>query len=499
EQSLADYISIAETVKNSSGLPELTASLLKPAEESLKNLIEKAYSTGQFRHFDTKSSNVLPGYMPPERKIESFSTLVKTPDSMGDDPERLVNYIKENTEGGFSVILMAESTGRERLLRNLLEESELLGRCTVKTGNLSESIEYSELKLSVISGSKLFRRARAHVKRKLRGQAITAFAELKPGDLVVHDVHGIGRFEGVEAIQIDGQKKDYIKIIYRDNGVIYVPAIQLDSVQKYIGGDENEPQLSKLGSSEWKRATGKVKNSLRVYAKELVELYARRSQIAGYAFNPDTEWQKDFEADFPYEETDDQLRCTDEIKEDMEKPRPMERLLCGDVGYGKTEVALRAAFKAVVEGKQVAFLVPTTVLAQQHYNNFVERFKKFPIKVDYLSRFRTSKERNALVKALKEGKVDIVVGTHALINEKIEFKNLGLVVVDEEQRFGVKHKEKLRSRYPAVDALTLSATPIPRTLHMSLSGIRDISVIEDPPQDRLPVQTYVAEWDPVMI
>ena len=499
EQSLADYVSIAETVKNSTGLPERSASLLKPAEESLRNLIEKAYSVGQFWHFDTKSSNSSSGYMPPERKIEQFGTLIKTPDSMGDDPERLVNYIKEKADNGFSVILMAESTGRERLLRNLLEESELTGRCSIKTGNISESIEYTELKLSVVSSSKIFKRARAHVKRKLRGQAITAFAELKPGDLVVHDVHGIGRFEGVEAIQIDGQKKDYIKIIYRDNGVIYVPAIQLDSVQKYIGGDENEPQLSKLGSSEWKRATGKVKNSLRVYAKELVELYARRSQIAGYAFNPDTVWQKDFEADFPYEETDDQLRCTDEIKEDMEKPRPMERLLCGDVGYGKTEVALRAAFKAVVEGKQVAFLVPTTVLAQQHYNNFVERFKKFPIKVDYLSRFRTAKERTALVRALKEGKVDVVVGTHALISEKIEFKNLGLVVIDEEQRFGVKHKEKLRIRYPAVDTLTLSATPIPRTLHMSLSGIRDISVIEDPPQDRLPVQTYVAEWDPVMI
>ncbi len=500
-QFLNEYMHTVQTVNDTNGVPGLTASLVGPIEDTLKKIIDGAYSVGQFRQFDTKSAETAETYIDGARagKIVNYTVNVRTPDVTGDDPEKLVSYVKEKSDAGYTLVLMAESTGRERLLKNLLEESELAGRCDVKVGNVSEGFDYPELKLAVISGSGLFRRARARVKRKLKGQAITAFAELKPGELVVHDVHGIGRFSGVEAIDIDGQKKDYIKIEYRDNGVIYVPAIQLDSVQKYIGGDENEPQLSKLGSSEWKRVSGKVKNSLRVYAKELVELYAKRSQIAGYAFSPDTEWQKDFEADFPFEETDDQLRCTDEIKEDMEKARPMERLLCGDVGYGKTEVALRAAFKAVVEGKQVAFLVPTTILAQQHYNNFVERFKKFPIKIDYISRFRTLKERNEIIKGLKEGKIDIIVGTHALISDKIEFKSLGLVIVDEEQRFGVKHKEKLRSRYPAVDTLTLSATPIPRTLHMSLSGIRDISVIEDPPQDRLPVQTYVAEWDPVMV
>ena len=498
-QALDEYIRTVQTVSDNTGVPGKTALLIPGTEETFKKLIEKAYSMGQFLPFDTISGEAANEYMPAGKRAQAFSFRVTSPEATGEDPEKLTEYIQKRADEGYSVILMAESTGRERLLSNLLEDSGLAGRCEVRIGNISEGFEYPELKLSLISGSGLFRRARAKVKRKLKGQAITAFAELKPGDLVVHDVHGIGRFEGVEAIVIDGQKKDYIKIIYRDNGVIYVPAIQLDSVQKYIGGDETEPQLSKLGSSEWKRATGKVKSSLRVYARELVELYARRSQIQGYAFGRDTEWQKDFEADFPYEETEDQLRCTDEIKEDMEKPRPMERLLCGDVGYGKTEVALRAAFKAVVEGKQVAFLVPTTVLAQQHYNNFVERFKKYPIKVDYLSRFRTTKERNALVRGLKEGTIDIVVGTHALINDKIEFRSLGLVVIDEEQRFGVKHKEKLREKYPAVDTLTLSATPIPRTLHMSLSGIRDISVIEDPPQDRLPVQTYVAEWDAVMV
>ena len=489
EQTLSEFIRTAETVRQNSGLPELTAGLLKEPEEALRALENKAFCSGNIRKFDVIS----------RKSREIFDFNVKTPEISGDDPEKLTEYVRTKCGEGYGVVLLAESTGRQKLLENLLEDGGLAGRAEVVVGSVSESFEYPDEKLSVISGGGLFRRARAHVKRKLKGEAISAFAELSPGDLVVHDVHGIGRFEGIEAIAIDGEKKDYIKIVYRDNGVIFVPALQLESVRKYIGGDGAEPELSKLGSSEWKKATGKVKNSLRVYARELVELYARRSQLTGYAFSPDTEWQREFEADFPYEETEDQLRCTDEIKADMEKPSPMERLLCGDVGYGKTEVALRAAFKAVVEGKQVAFLVPTTILAQQHYNNFVERFKKYPIKIDYLSRFRTTKERNALVAGLAAGKVDIVVGTHALINDKIQFKNLGLVIIDEEQRFGVKHKEKLKSKYPAVDMLTLSATPIPRTLHMSLSGIRDISVIEDPPQDRLPVQTYVAEWDPVMV
>ena len=499
--ALDEYMHIVKTVGDNNGVPARTASLIAPVEEMLSKLTGSVFSVGQFWPFDANPNKSAGTYIAPEKygKHVNIRFDVRSPEVTGDNPDRLTAYVKEKSEEGYALVLLAESTGRERLLKNLLEDSGLAGRCDVRIGNISEGFEYPSLKFALISGSGLFRRARAKVKRKLKGQAITAFADLKPGELVVHDVHGIGRFSGVEAIDIDGQKRDYIKIMYRDNGVIYVPAIQLDSVQKYIGSDENEPQLSKLGSSEWKRATSKVKGSLRVYARELVELYARRSRIEGYAFNRDTEWQRDFEADFPYEETDDQLRCTDEIKEDMEKPRPMERLLCGDVGYGKTEVALRAAFKAVVEGRQVAFLVPTTILAQQHYNNFVERFKKFPIKIDYISRFRTAKERNAIIQGLKEGKIDIIVGTHALINDKVEFKSLGLVIVDEEQRFGVKHKEKLREKYPAVDTLTLSATPIPRTLHMSLSGIRDISVIEDPPQDRLPVQTYVAEWEPVMV
>lgn len=489
DQAIDEFVRTAETVKNNSGLPERTLSMMRGSEETLSKLTEKAFSAAKITRFDENLSKSAIGFS------------VRTPEQAADNPDKLLEYIADRTEAGYRIVLLAESTGRERLLSNLLEDGGYAGRkdVSVATGSISESIEYPDLKLSVISSGGLFRHQKARIKRKLKGRAITAFAELKPGDLVVHDVHGIGRFDGIETLEVQGDKKDYIKIKYRDDGVVFVPTLQLDSVQKYIGGDDSEPQLSKLGSSEWKKATGRVKGSLRVYARELVELYAHRSQMTGYAFNPDTEWQREFESDFPYEETDDQLRCTDEIKADMEKPRPMERLLCGDVGYGKTEVALRAAFKAVVEGKQVAFLVPTTILAQQHFNNFVERFKKYPIKIDYLSRFRTAKERAAIERDLAAGKIDIIVGTHALVSDRVTFRSLGLVIVDEEQRFGVKHKEKLRERYPAVDTLTLSATPIPRTLHMSLSGIRDISVIEDPPQDRLPVQTYVAEWDPVMV
>ncbi|MBR5280013.1 MAG: transcription-repair coupling factor, partial [Clostridia bacterium] len=337
------------------------------------------------------------------------------------------------------------------------------------------------------------------VRRKLKGKAITSFADIQAGDLVVHEIHGIGRFEAIESVEIDNVRKDYIKILYRDNGVLFVPTHQLDSVQKYIGNDGESPKLNKLGSAEWNRTTAKVKESLRTYAKELVELYARRARLKGHAFSKDTVWQQEFEDSFPFDETDDQLRCSEEIKRDMEAPKPMERLLCGDVGYGKTEVALRAAFKAVCDGKQVAFMVPTTVLAQQHYKNFMERLKNFPITIDYLCRFRTQTQRKKVLERLAEGKIDILVGTHSLIKDKVTFKNLGLAIIDEEQRFGVLHKDRFKQQHPEVDMLSLSATPIPRTLHMSLSGIRDISVLEDPPQDRLPVQTYVAEWDPALI
>ena len=486
-----EYVRICETVRDNSGLPDRTINYVRSGDETLELLLRGAFSAAFLEQFDNAAPAGVQG------KVINVSC--RTPEALADNADQLLATINGWLDNEYSVCIFSESEGRLRYFNTFLSENALEGRIAVKRGSLSEGFMYPELKLVAAGDGLVFRHAKARAKKKLRGAALTSFADLHVGDLVVHDVHGIGRFAGIEPIVVDGSKKDYIKILYRDDGVIFVPTHQLDSVQKYINTDESEPQLSKLGSSEWQKVTGRVKGSLRTYARELVELYARRLKMRGFAFDRDTEWQKDFEAEFPYEETDDQLRCTEEIKTDMEKASPMDRLLCGDVGYGKTEVALRAAFKAVVEGKQVAFLVPTTVLAQQHYNNFVERFKNYPVKVDYLCRFRTAKERRAILEALANGSLDIVVGTHALVNDKITFRDLGLVIIDEEQRFGVKHKEKLKEKYPAVDTLALSATPIPRTLHMSLSGIRDISVLEDPPRDRLPVQTYVAEWDGAMV
>ena len=325
------------------------------------------------------------------------------------------------------------------------------------------------------------------------------FADLKIGDYVVHKNYGIGIFIGVNTITADGTTKDYIKIKYYGDDILYVPTNQLDSIRKYVGGDEGGLKINKLGTKEWLKTKAKVKKNLREVAKELIELYAKREKAQGYAFPKDTPWQTQFEDSFPYQETDDQLRCIDEVKKDMETDKPMDRLLCGDVGYGKTEVAIRAAFKAVMDGKQVAFLVPTTILAEQHYKNLVKRFSDFPVKIDMVSRFRTTKQQKATLQALKEGNVDILIGTHRLVSKDIVFKDLGLLIVDEEQRFGVAQKEKIKSIKKNVDVLTLSATPIPRTLHMSLTGVRDISVIETPPEERFPIQTYVLEQNDQLI
>lgn len=419
----------------------------------------------------------------------------------GGNLEMLFDSSAELSENGYKVFLITESEGKKNRFIALKEEGKLHKNIeiVVSKQGISSGFILDDIKFAIICDDSLFKKEKAVTKKKLKGKAISSFADIEPGALVVHDVHGVGQFEKIESVEIDGIRRDYIKINYRDNGVLYVPTPQLDSLQKYIGPEGISPKLNKLGSAEWNKTTSKVKASLRTYAKELVELYARRLNIKGHAYSKDTVWQKEFEDYFPYDETDDQLRCAEEIKADLEKNYPMERLLCGDVGYGKTEVALRAAFKVVCEGKQVAFLVPTTVLAQQHYKNFVKRFENFPIKVDYLCRFRTPAERKKVLKEVETGKIDILVGTHSIIKGNVKFKDLGLVVIDEEQRFGVMHKEKLKQDRPEVDILTLSATPIPRTLHMSLSGIRDISILEDPPQNRFPVQTYVAEWEPTMI
>ena len=322
------------------------------------------------------------------------------------------------------------------------------------------------------------------------------FADLKPGDYVVHRTHGIGQFVGVNTITADNVTKDYIKIKYKNEDMLYVPTSSLDNVRKYIGGAENAGiKLNKLGSKEWTNTKAKVKNNLKEVAKDLIELYAKRQKIKGFAFSKDTDWQNQFEGNFPYQETDDQLRCIEEVKKDMEMPRPMDRLLCGDVGYGKTEIAIRAAFKAVMDQKQVAYLVPTTVLANQQYEEFRERMKEFAIHVEVLNRFRTKKEQEDVIKRLKLGEVDVVVGTHRILSEDVEFKDLGLLIIDEEHRFGVKDKEKIKKLKNNIDVLTMTATPIPRTLHMSILGVRDMSVIYEPPQNRRPVQTYVLEYD----
>ena len=460
DQTQREYVRIAETVRDSSGLPEKTAGFVRGGEETLRSIRERAGSLLVFDKFDAE---------PPYPEMETADAGVMIPDAVGDNPEKLFSMLADLSEKGYSGAVFSDSEGRTRKLAAALSERGLTRSFTAKQGKLSEGFIIPSAGFAAVTDGILFRHSSARARKKLRGETLSSFADLRPGDLVVHDVHGIGRFDGIEAITIDNIKKDYIRIAYRDDGVIFVPTHQLDSVKKYIGNDDSVPQLSKLGSSEWKKATAKVRNGLRVYAKELVELYARRMNMRGYAFSRDTDWQNQFEADFPYEETDDQLRCTEEIKADMEKPQPMDRLLCGDVGYGKTEVALRAAFKAVVEGKQVAVLVPTTVLARQHYSTFAERLKKFPVKVDYLCRFRTANDAKKIVAALSSGKLDIVIGTHALINDKIAFKDLGLVIIDEEQRFGVKHKEKLKEKYPSVDTLSLSATP---TAHVAVRDPR---------------------------
>ena len=325
------------------------------------------------------------------------------------------------------------------------------------------------------------------------------FADLKPGDYIVHRSHGIGVYIGVNTIKADGVTKDYIKLKYKDDDVLYIPTNALDNIRKYVGPEKVGPRLNRLGSKEWQKTKEKVKNNLREVAQNLIELYAKREKMKGYAFSKDTPWQQEFEDNFKYVETDDQLRCIEDVKKDMEKPRPMDRLLCGDVGYGKTEVAIRAAFKSVMDQKQVVYLVPTTVLANQQYEEFRSRMTDYPIKVELLNRFRTKKEQEEILKKVELGEIDILVGTHRVLSKDVKFKDLGLLIIDEEHRFGVKSKEKIKELKNSVDVLTMTATPIPRTLHMSIVGMRDMSVIYEPPQNRRPVQTYVLEYDPEVI
>lgn len=413
------------------------------------------------------------------------------------------------------VVLLAGNEISAKKLCNILKENQINykyeqeaenvkpGEIIVTIGGFSSGFENYDLNLIVISLQNNFEEP---VKRKkklsstFKDSEKIVFADLKPGDIVVHQTHGIGQFIGVNTITADGVTKDYIKIKYRNDDILYVPTNSLDSVRKYIGGGDNSsPRLNKLGGKEWSATTSKVKKNLEAVAKDLIELYAKRQKIKGFSFSPDTPWQKQFEDSFPYTETDDQLRCIQDVKKDMEKPQPMDRLLCGDVGYGKTEVAIRAAFKAVMDQKQVAYLVPTTILANQQYEEFKTRMQEFAINVELLNRFKTKKEQDEIIKKLKLGEVDVVVGTHRLLSEDVNFKDLGLLIIDEEHRFGVKDKEKIKKLRTNIDVLTMTATPIPRTLHMSIVGVRDMSVIYEPPHNRKPVQTYVLEYDQEVI
>ncbi len=425
------------------------------------------------------------------------------------DFSQLVSDLRRYRKNGWRVILLTASRTRGKRLAQDLQDNEVpafysedpdmtlkSGHVSVIQGNAHRGYEYPLLKFAVLTESDIFGQAarRQRRRRKLEGKNIQSFTELHPGDYVVHENHGIGIYRGVEQVTVDHVQKDYMKIEYASGSNLYVLATQLDMIQKYADADSGTPRLSRLGSTEWQRTKGKVRTAVEEVAEELVQLYAQRQQQRGYAFGPDTTWQTEFEEMFPYEETQDQLSAIEETKKDMESDRIMDRLICGDVGYGKTEIAIRAAFKAVQESKQVAFLVPTTILAQQHYNTFLQRMKDYPVRVDLMCRFRSRADQQRTVQGLKSGAVDIVIGTHRLLSKDIAFRDLGLLVVDEEQRFGVTHKEKIKQLKKNVDVLTLTATPIPRTLHMSLIGIRDMSVLEEAPQDRLPIQTYVMEF-----
>ena len=376
------------------------------------------------------------------------------------------------------------------------------GRLYVMTGALSAGFELPGEKFFVITfGYNSYRPEQKRRRRgKKEGQEIYSLSELTAGDYVVHSVHGIGVFSGIRKIDTHGVVKDYIKIDYAKGDALYVPVTQLDMVAKYIGPQENSRvKLNRLGSGDWQKAKARVKSSVKDIAKELIALYSARMKAKGYAFTGDNEWQRDFEAAFEYEETPDQLTCIREIKHDMERTVPMDRLLCGDVGFGKTEVALRAAFKCVADSKQCALLCPTTILAWQHYQTVTKRFEGYPIRVELLSRFRTAKQQKEILERLKRGEIDMVVGTHRLVQKDVEFRDLGLAIIDEEQRFGVAQKERFKELVKNVDVLTLSATPIPRTLNMAMSGLRDMSVIEEAPMNRQPVQTYVLEHDNAVI
>lgn len=459
------------------------------------------------------------GFTALEGKVKEFlvrdvySILAKNVNPYNSSFEVLTRDLKRLKRNGYRVILLSGSRTRARRLAEDLRDYDLNsfydedperlvkpGEILVSYGHVAVGYEYPMLKFTVISETDIFGKKKKKKRRRIyEGEKIQSFTDLKPGDYVVHENHGLGIYQGIEKIEIDRIEKDYMKISYAGGGNLYIPATQMDLIQKYASADAKKPKLNRLGGQDWERTKTRVRKAVQVIARDLVELYAARQEKEGYAYEPDTVWQKEFEEMFPFEETDDQAAAIEETKKDMESHKIMDRLICGDVGFGKTEVAIRAAFKAVQENKQVAFLVPTTILAQQHYNTLVQRMKDFPVRVDLMCRFRTPSQQKKTLEDLKKGQVDILVGTHRILSQDVCFKDLGLLMIDEEQRFGVQHKEKIKKLRENVDVLTLTATPIPRTLHMSLIGIRDMSVLEEAPMDRMPIQTYVMEYQDEMV
>ncbi len=529
--SLLDYFPVDNTIiylDEPARMIERAETLELEFRESMTNRLEKGYILGKQTEvlFGTKEifarlqKNILILMAALEQKqkyidvTKTFYLSAQNVNPYHNSFELLIKDLTRWKKNGYRVILLTNSRTRGKRLSDDIREFELhayykeeltqelkAGEILVTYGNVHRGFEYPMIKFVVITETDIFGVEKKKKKKKsaYEGQKIQTFTDLSIGDYVVHENHGLGIYRGIEKIRVEKIMKDYIKIEYADGGNLYVLATQLDLIQKYADSDSKKPKLNKLNSQEWQKTKAKVRTAVKDVAKELVELYAARQEKKGYQYGEDTVWQKEFEELFPYEETQDQLLAIEATKKDMESEKIMDRLICGDVGYGKTEIAIRAAFKAVQESKQVVFLVPTTILAQQHYNTFVQRMKDFPVRIDLLCRFCTPAQQKNTLANLKKGQVDIVIGTHRVLSKDLIFKDLGLLIVDEEQRFGVTHKEKIKQFKNTIDVLTLTATPIPRTLHMSLIGIRDMSVLEEPPVDRMPIQTYVMEYNEEMI
>ena len=485
---------------------------LDVSDEEMK-LFKAKEVADKMSHFSCVAFSALEMKCKELRAKEVFHLQSKSVNPYNNSFEMLTRDLKRLKRTGYRVVLLSGSRTRAKRLAEDLRDYNLSsfysedmerevqdGEIMVAYGHVAEGYEYPMLKFMVISETDIFGKTKRKKKRKTyEGQKILNFAELKAGDYVVHENHGLGIYQGIEKIEVDKVAKDYMKISYAGGGNLYIPATQLDLIQKYASADAKKPKLNRLGGQEWTKTKTRVRGAVKEIAKDLVQLYAARQEKAGFVYGEDTVWQREFEEMFPFEETDDQLLAIEAVKRDMESTKIMDRLICGDVGYGKTEIAIRAAFKAVQEDKQVVYLVPTTVLAQQHYNTFMQRMKEFPVRVDLMCRFRSSAQQKKTIEDTKRGLVDIVIGTHRVLSDDMEFKDLGLLIIDEEQRFGVQHKEKIKKLKENIDVMTLTATPIPRTLHMSLIGIRDMSVLEEAPNDRMPIQTYVMEYNDEMV